>query len=172
MRKLGLCFGLLLVLLCRGALAAGLEKYDATYGTLSSAFVTADLDGLSNASCKFGSGAAATIDNTSGLKLVMDVIVNLGSINPSGAPYFTIALLTSMDGTNFEDPQAAGAALQGTPIYSKGVTTGASAKVAIIRGIVLPPGKSKMMLCNQTGVAFGTGGNTVQYWIYTYNNNG
>lgn len=151
---------------------SSLLKYDATYGTLSSAFVTGDLDGKTNGSYAFGSGAAATIDNTTALETLMDVIVNLGSINPSGSPYITLWLLLSLDGTNFEDPSSAGAPPAGLATYSRGVSTGSSAKVTIFRGIILPPGKSKLLFQNNTGQTLATGGNTIKYWPYSYNLNG
>lgn len=149
-----------------------LTKWSITYGTLRSAFVTADLDGKTSAAYAFGSGADATFDNTSALDLWCDVILNLGSINPTGSPYVSLWTLLSMDGTNFEDPQSAGAPPAGLMQYTRGVSTGSTAKVAIFRKVLLPPGKSKFLLQNNTGQTLATGGNTLKFWPYSLNQNG
>ncbi len=151
---------------------AGNVLLDAVYGTLTSAFVTADLDAKTTGSYALGSGAGATIDNTTALKLWIDVLINLGSITPTGAAYVTLSTLRSMDGTTFEDPQTAIAPNAGTPTWSQGVSTAAAAKVLIIRQILVPPGKCKLLFGNFTNVTLATGGNTIKYWLSGYQDNG
>lgn len=149
-----------------------LLKYDSTYGTLLNAFQSTDLNGLAAGSYAFGSGAAAVLDNTTTLDLYVEVRVSLGSINPTGNPTINLWVLLSMDGTAFEDPQAAGAPPAGLAGYSRGVTTGSSAKLAIFRGIVLNPGKSKLLFQNNTGQPLAGSANAIDYWKYTQNLNG
>jgi hypothetical protein len=152
---------------------ANLLKYDATYGTLLSAFVTGDLDAKTNGTYVLGgTGAAAVIDNSTTLDMYLDVRVKLGSINPAAGDYVSLSLLTSMDGgTAYEDPTSGIAPPADVPTYLLYLTTGASAKMRIKRGIILPPGKSKLLFGNKT-VTLATGGNAVDYWIYTNNLNG
>ena len=138
-------------------------------------FQSSDLNSLTNGSYKFGSGsgvASNVYDNTGNLWPEADILISLGSITPAGSPYVLIAVLWSVDGSNFGDPQSAGAPNAGTDLYTVGADTGASAKLLPIPRIVMRPYKCKFMFGNQTGVTLASSGNSITLTPAGYNLNG
>ncbi len=92
------------------------------------------------------------INNTSNLDFYMDVELDLASVNLSGEtnPSVAIYLLKSIDGTNFSDTRAS-ASTQAV-VIDVAATNAAHREV---RGpIIIPPGKWKTYLVNNTGQAF------------------
>lgn len=143
----------------------------ASYGSSVATFQNSDLASLANGSYVFGSGAGLTsnvYDNTSNLYPEADIHVLLGSITPSGTPFLTLYLLWALDGTNFDDPQTAGAPQAGTPSYTKGVNSGASAKIIVFSRVLLRPGKCKFVIGNNTGVSLAATSNSATMYPVTY----
>jgi hypothetical protein len=154
---------------------ANLVKFNAAYGTLVAIFSNTDLASLASGSWTFGSGAgvaANAYDNTTGLHLWADFQILLGSFTPGSTPYVSLAALHSMDGTNYPDPQAAAAPPAGTPVYTGGVTAGASAKIITIPNVLLKPGKTKFMFGNNTGAILAATANSGSLFPPDYTNNG
>lgn len=125
--------------------------------------LTTELNSLANA----GRVLTGEIDNSSDLKTAIDIETHIdtqASARSAGAAV-DIYLLPSMDGTTFpgstsEDPSVN--MLVGS--FSFDATTGARSDV--LTGIVLPPGKHKILLKNNTGQAFAASGNTLKYRVY------
>lgn len=126
-------------------------------------FQSSDLNSLATAGYKYGSGSGVTsnvFDNTANLYPEADIEILLGSFNPSGSPFVLFTILWSADGTNFPDPQTAGAPIPGTPIWTMGVSTGSSAKIITIPRVAMRPLKGKPVIGNLTGTTFAASGNS------------
>ncbi len=109
----------------------------------------------------------AAITNSSGLDLLMDLSLMLGSVNPTTYPYFEVHLCPLLqDGSTYSDRSNA------TFITNIYVTTGSSAKASSALGLVLPSGDFKLQLVNQMGVTSASSGNTFKYRTYSLNLNG
>ena len=107
------------------------------------------------------------IDNTSDLHLFMDVEVYLPQIDLSAKvnPAVYLWLLTSVDGINYEDGGDALDPIQNpTRVIAIDATDAVHRRVA--RGILLTPGKYKLLIGNRTGAAFAGTLNTVKYVTY------
>lgn len=126
------------------------------YGTETNALTT-ELNSLADGA---ESSLGSEIDNTTNRDQLMDLNIALASLNPTGAPYVVIKVHTSVDGTNYEDGDAA-------PSYHVAVSTGSGAKRASLRHIPLSPGKHKLALTNETNVSLAASGNTVKYRTYS-----
>lgn len=143
----------------------------AAYGSSVAIFQNSDLDGLTNGSYVFGSGSGLTSnvwDNTSLLYPEADVEILLGSYTPGSGPQILFFPLWSADGTNFDDPQSAGAASAGTAVYAKAPTAGASAKIILIQRVILRPGKCKFVIGNLSGAALAATSNSATLYPVTY----
>lgn len=133
-------------------------------GTESEIHATAALDGKTDGSVVYPTSG---FDNETDLNLLCALECALGSINPSGQPYITLALSHSIDGgTNYPDEPST-YILSGLPRVDLGITTGSSAKRVTAHGIILPPGFTKIVFQNNTGVTLATGGNSVKLRPYT-----
>jgi len=125
------------------------------YGTETNALTT-ELNSLADAA---ESALGTEIDNTTNRDMYMDLNVVLASLAAATAPFIVVKVYTSVDGTNYEDGDAA-------PSYSMQVDAATSAKRGSIRGILLSPGKHKLTLTNECNVALAATGNTVKYRTY------
>jgi len=135
----------------------------ASAGWVSALTNSTDLDTKSTGTAILASPA---ITNGTGLDLLMDLSLQLSSVNPSGAPYWEVHLLPLLaDGTTYADRS------NQTLVDQMAVTTGTSAKNAASIGIPLPPGDFKIQIVNQMGVSTVTT-NTFKYRTYNYNLNG
>ena len=124
-------------------------------------YLTTELNALADGGNKLG----AAIDNTSNGDMHMDVelyVATQGGARGSGA-YVALYILASVDGTNYcygadaVDPPAH--ALVGTFALDAVVT----ARYVTLTHILLPAGKFKLLLMNETGQAFAATGNTLKY---------
>jgi len=141
---------------------ASVGKYN--IDTAFTSFSTTALNSLTTGSLATVSSA---ITNGTGLALLMDISLNLGSFNPSGTPYLEIHLLPlSGDGSTYADQSA------NTLVATLQVTTGSSAKVAVACGIPVQPGDFKLQIKNVTGSTLAASSNTAYYRLYDYNLNG
>lgn len=130
-------------------------KWTTTEALASS--LTTGLNTLTNGSL---SGVSTAVDNAADLYEYITFEVALASITPSGTPYVTVYIFYSADGTNYED---ASTSASHAAAVSLPVTTGASAKRAVSRPVLLQPFKFKLALQNSTGVSLAGSGNTLKY---------
>lgn len=117
--------------------------------------------------------AANQIDNSTALDQFFDLSVSLGSITPgAGAPYIGFYLVPlNQDGTTYGDGRFASSAA-GPPAsqYYVGsvpcVPSTAGVITGMVRSILLPPGKFKLILYNQAGATLASSANTIQMRSY------
>lgn len=107
------------------------------------------LNSLANA----GESAVVTYDNSSNRDLYGTVTVKLGSITPTAGGSITLRV-TLNDGTDTADRI-------GGDLYVVPLTSGASAKVAVINMVRLYPYSMRISVINNAGVAFAATGNEI-----------
>lgn len=121
-----------------------------------------------NALADGGNDLGAAIDNTANGDMYMDLELYLaeqGAARDSGA-YVALYILPSVDGTNYcyggdsLDPPAS--ASRGNFPFDAVVT----ARYSTLTHILLPAGKFKMLVMNETGENFAGTGNTLKYTVY------
>ena len=113
----------------------------------SSNFAGTTLNSLPNA----GESAVVTYDNSTNRDLYGVVTVKLGSIAPAAGGSITVRA-TLNDGTDTADRI-------GGDLYVVPLTSGASAKVAVINMIRLYPYSMRFSVVNNTNTAFAASGN-------------
>lgn len=119
----------------------------ATPSARSSNFAGTTLNSLANA----GESAVVTYDNSTNRDLYGVVTIKLGSITPSTGGSITLRV-TLNDGTDTADRI-------GGDLYVVPLTSGASAKVAVINMVRLYPYSLRFSVINNSGVAFNAGSN-------------
>ena len=117
--------------------------------TRSSNFAGTTLNSLANA----GESAVVTYDNSTNRDLYGTVTIKLGSITPSTGGSVTLRV-TLNDGTDTADRI-------GGDLYVVPLTSGASAKVAVINMVRLYPYSMRFSVVNNAGVAFAASGNEI-----------
>ena len=117
--------------------------------TRSSNFAGTTLNSLANA----GESAVVTYDNSTNRDLYGTVTIKLGSITPSTGGSITLRV-TLNDGTDTADRI-------GGDLYVVPLTSGASAKVAVINMVRLYPYSMRFSVVNNAGVAFAASGNEI-----------
>jgi len=105
------------------------------------------LDSLANGS----ESAVVTYDNSTNRDLYGSVAIKLGSITPAAGGSVTLRV-TLNDGTDTADRI-------GGDLYVVPLTTGASAKVAMVNMVRLYPFAMRLSLVNSAGVALPASGN-------------
>lgn len=118
-----------------------------TPSTRSANFAGTTLNSLANA----GESTAVTYDNSTNRDLYGTITIKLGSITPSTGGSITLRI-TLNDGTDTADRI-------GGDQYVIPLTSGASAKVAVINMIRLYPYSMRFSIINNAGVAFAATGN-------------
>lgn len=127
-------------------------------------YLTTELNALADG----GNDLGAEIDNTANGDMYMDLELYLatqGSARSAGA-YVAIYLLPSVDGTNFcyggdaLDPPA------NTHRASFRFDAAVTARYSTITHVLLPAGKFKILVMNETGQDFAATGNTLKYTLY------
>lgn len=113
----------------------------------SSNFAGTTLNSLANA----GESSVVTYDNSTNRDLYCVVTIKLGSITPSTGGSITLRV-TLNDGTDTADRI-------GGDLYVVPLTSGASAKVAVINMIRLYPFSMRLSVINNAGVALAATGN-------------
>lgn len=119
----------------------------ATPSARSSNFASTTLNSLANGS----ESSVVTYDNSTNRDLYGVVTIKLGSITPSTGGSITLRV-TLNDGTDTADRA-------GGDQYVVPLTSGASAKVAVINMIRLYPYSMRLSVINNSGVAFAASGN-------------
>jgi hypothetical protein len=115
--------------------------------TRSSNFAGTTLNSLANA----GESTVVTYDNSTNRDLYGTVTIKLGSITPSAGGSITVRI-TLNDGTDTADRI-------GGDLYTIPLTSGASAKVAVVNMIRLYPYSMRISVVNNAGVALNASGN-------------
>ena len=113
----------------------------------SSNFAGTTLNSLADGS----ESTAVTYDNSTNRDLYGVVTIKLGSITPTAGRSITLRV-TLNDGTDTADRA-------GGDLYSIPLTSGASAKVAVINMIRLYPFSMRLSVINNSGGAFAASGN-------------
>ena len=115
--------------------------------TRSSNFAGTTLNSLANA----GESSVVTYDNSTNRDPQGTVTIKLGSITPSTGGSITLRV-TLNDGTDTADRI-------GGDLYVVPLTSGASAKVAVINMVRLYPYSMRLSVVNNAGVALAASGN-------------
>jgi len=133
--------------------------------------LTTELNSLGSGSMSAASGA---INNDTNLDIYVDLELVLASLSPTAGAFVAIYIAEAIDGTNYPAPSAADQRLQTNALLCTFAlsTTAATAQRLVARNVVIPPGKFKIYLDNQAGVAFGASGNTLKMLPYNVNLNG
>lgn len=139
--------------------------------------LTTSLNSLANATTD--DGGQTPINNETNLCTFMDLELTLASLDLSAQtnPSVAIYLIESVDGgTDFDTYSDAVSAAASIPPADKicaifGLRPGvaAEAKTAVKSMIPIPPGRFKLLLRNNTGVAFAASGNVLAYRTYNIN---
>ena len=119
----------------------------ATPSARSSNFAGTTLNSLANGS----ESAVVTYDNSTNRDLYGVVTIKLGSITPSTGGSITLRV-TLNDGTDTADKI-------GGDLYVIPLTSGASAKVAVVNMVRLYPFSMRLSVVNNAGAAFAASGN-------------
>ena len=115
--------------------------------TRSSNFAGTTLNSLANA----GESSVVTYDNSTNRDLYGTVTIKLGSITPSTGGSITLRV-TLNDGTDTADRI-------GGDLYVIPLTSGASAKVAVVNMVRLYPFSMRLSVVNNAGVSLAASGN-------------
>lgn len=134
------------------------------YDTLTTYFTT-ELNSLASLNAVLG----AAIDNSSNRYLYADLELYLDTFNTAVITSVTVHIIASLDDTNYEDGSAGVPPVKLADITFQ-IVTGNTVKRAIARGLLLPPGKFKLLLTNRTGAAFPAANNTLKYRLYGVEN--
>ena len=119
--------------------------------------LTTGLDSLANGSA---SAASAAIDNETDLYQYINLELVLGSLTPTGTPSVDIYLLATLDGTNYDDSSPSNG---GSYLASFSFSTATAAKRCVLKNLVIPPLKFKLVAVNNAGPSLASSGNTVKY---------
>ena len=119
----------------------------ATPSARSANFASTTLNSLANA----GESTAVTYDNSTNRDLYGVITIKLGSITPSTGGSITVRV-TLNDGTDTADRI-------GGDQYVIPLTSGASAKIAVVNMARLYPYSMRISVINNAGVAFAASGN-------------
>lgn len=149
-------------------------KWESPTVSLTS-YLTTTLNSLANNALDLG----AAINNESNLCTFIDLELTLASLDLSAqsAPAVSIYLVESVDGgTDFDTASDAETADDNMPaadkicaIFGLRPYSGAEAKTAVKSMVPIPPGRFKLALRNETGVAFAASGNVLAYRTYNLN---
>lgn len=133
--------------------------------------LSTELNSLANNTMTVASGV---ISNDTALDMEVDLEINLGSLSPGTGATVVLYILEAIDGSNY--PAQSDADLRLTTSQILAVipigTAGSTAQRVPVRNVLIPPGKFKIKLDNQTGATLAASGNTVKYISYDTNLNG
>jgi len=134
------------------------------YPAAASLYLSAQLDGLADGANKLG----GVIDNTSNGDMYMDAelyIATQPGARSAGA-FVALYILASVDnvnycyGTDAVDPPSSAL------VCNLDFDAVATARLHTKKHILLPAGRFKMLVINETGQAFAAANNTLKYKVY------
>lgn len=128
-----------------------------TSPTLGSNIASTVLNSLVDGSTSSG----VDYDNSSAKDEFCDVEIVLGSFTPGSTGTLTLVVVSSADGTNFEDSA-------GGERYTLSVASGTSAKRIVFHRIRLYPFKCRFHVVNSSGGTLASSGNTIKVAPYNY----
>lgn len=136
-----------------------------TYGTLTDAIATADLNSLASD----GTALGVEIDNTSGKELYIKFELYLAQVDLSSQPnpVVNLYLIESLDGTNYADTNV----LPFKLLTAIGVEESNAVHREVSNTCTIPPGKLKINIENKTAAAFASSGNTLKYRLFSAESN-
>jgi hypothetical protein len=121
--------------------------------------LSTDLNSLANGGV---SAASAAIDNETGLYQYISLELYLASLNPTGTPIVQVYLISTLDATNYDDTTPPTFNL----LTTFDLATGAATKRRTRWNIPIPPLSFKLIVKNNSGVAFSSSGSTLKYRRY------
>lgn len=132
------------------------------------ALLSTGLDALADG----GHAMSAEIDNGTARNLYLDLVLDLASgvTAGSGAPGVVVYLLPSPgDSAVYPTPPgtSAGAAPASYSVGRIAAIASASFQRGVLRGVVVPPGKYRVQVLNELGVAMPASGNTLTGYPYS-----
>lgn len=127
------------------------------YTALIASALTTELNSLAN---NANSAESSAIDNTSNLDLFVDLTLTLGTQTArSQGATVGVYLIMALDGTNYDAVNETTAEL--VAVFHLDAAT--TARQLTRRDVPIPPGLFKLFVRNQTGQAFATSGNLLEY---------
>lgn len=146
---------------------ASIGKWNTPSSVVS--LLTTELNSLGNNTL---SSASAAVNNDANLDMYADLELVLASLSPTAGAYVAVYLLEAIDGTNY--PEATNLRLKTSQLLLAIPldTTAATAQRIAARNVLLPPGKFKVVLDNQSGVSLAASGNTLKMLPYNVQLNG
>lgn len=131
-------------------------RHKAYTASIASALTT-ELNSLAH---NANSAESSAIDNTSNLDMFVDLTLTLGtqSARSAGATV-GVYLIMALDGTNYDRVNETTAELVAVFHYDAATTATQSTR----RDVPIPPGLFKLFVRNQTGQAFASSGNLLEY---------
>lgn len=108
---------------------------------------------------------SSAIANQTDLYLYISLELYLNTINPTGSPYVQIYFILSPDESNYEDGTAGtpGTIPARQPDAIFALRAANAAQRVALSNIPIPPLPFKLLLVNNTGVAFNASSNTLKY---------
>ena len=129
------------------------------------AYLTTELNTLASAARVIG----AAIDDTANLNMYMDVEVVLAeqSSTRTAGCHIAVYLVTSIDGTNYGYGDASVQPPASSLVAALPVDAAVTARRLTSKPFLVPPGKWKLVIENNTGYALAATGNTAGYRVYS-----
>lgn len=134
-------------------------------GISPTSYLTTELNSLANAGMKLG----AAINPSEAMLVNFELTLNTqGSARSSGARVDFYIIESLDDGTTYQygsDSLAPSAhCFVGSIIFDAATT----ARVGVLMGVPINPGRQKVMVVNNTGQAFASSGNVLKYSLHSY----
>jgi hypothetical protein len=134
----------------------------------SSALNSTEMDSLAAGNAVL---ISTQIDNSSNLDMFADVEIDLGTLNLSGTPFIGVYIYPlNSDNTHYGDGRFTSAAAGPPPAHyacgSIGFNPNNTTQYGTLTGIVIPTGKFKFCIYNQTITLNGSGNNSFKWRSY------
>lgn len=143
----------------------------ATQKWISGAVSNADIAGFTTALNSLANDAAvlsSEYDNTSDRDVYADILFNIAGHGtaPTADRTHDLYIVRTIDGgSTYEDYSASRPPAYGS-VGSFVLDNTSGAQKHVIPGVLLPPGKFKLLLVNKSGYALASSGNTVKWTTY------
>ena len=131
-------------------------------GTLTTYLATA-LDGLGIGANKLGAAISNDGSTERNRFISFELTVNTQGSARNATARVEIYFLASLDGTAFSFGDDSTDPAPGTPMEQLGLDAATTARIVTAYNIPIPPLDFKLLLMNETGVAFAATGNVLKY---------